>query len=71
MCDDSFSTWCRLLLALNERWRLSVELEAMLVLHSNGKWCLGMYVCYGIVVYSAFGGFPSSSLTKCILDTVQ
>ena len=40
----------------------------MLVLHSNGKWCLGMYVCYGIVVYSAFG---ASSLTKCILDTVQ
>ena len=39
----------------------------MLVLHNNGKWCLGMYVCYDIVVYSAFGGFPSSSLTKCIL----
>ena len=39
----------------------------MLVLHNNGKWCLGMYACYGIVVYSAFGGFPSSSLTKCIL----
>ena len=48
---------------------VSVESEAMLVLHINGKW--RVRTCSMIVVYSAFGGFPASPFDSIYYCTVK